>query len=156
MPDYVAAPASPAPIASASSFALARDGKDAEKRKAADDADESTRTPASAAEAPAFGAVGGYLGNAAVTPVALPMPTAERWVSISRELVTRERPMRPVVWYVTDVTVAIVEGLWLACALGLAWSKRDELRAMRDRARAWLNAPPAATPTPEATPTPAE
>ncbi|MFI5300567.1 MAG: hypothetical protein ACHREM_20980, partial [Polyangiales bacterium] len=46
-------------------------------------------------DAPAYGERG-FLANASITPVALPLPTADHYVSLSRELVTRERPLNPV------------------------------------------------------------
>ena len=55
-------------------------------------------------------AAGGVLEG--VTPVALTLPQYERSVYTTRELVTRERPFRPVLFYATA---------WAAWPLGLAW-----------------------------------
>jgi hypothetical protein len=81
-------------------------------------------------------AAGGVLEG--VTPVALTLPQYERSVYATRELVTRERPFRPVLVYATA---------WAAWPLGVAWLLsialllrlyRVELLALSARIRARL------------------
>ncbi len=86
-----------------------------------------------------------------VTPVALPLPTYERSVSFSRQLVTKDRPMRVTLVYVTDLVLVPLGALWAVASLLLFYLHRRELRALLARGRAWLATPPAAPAT-----TPAE
>lgn len=103
------------------------------------------------------GAYGSVIGNVlaqnaqggvlqGVTPVALTLPAYERAVTLTRELVTRERPFTPRVVYVTTWATAPLEALWLACVLALAWSHRRELEALRERLKARLAQGEAAEP----------
>jgi hypothetical protein len=80
-----------------------------------------------------------------VTPVALTLPAYERAVHPRRELVTRERPFKPAVLYVTTWAIAPVALAWLACVAALAWSLRRELEALRDRVRARIDRGPTTT-----------
>ena len=94
---------------------------------------------------------------AGVRPVALPLPGFARAVTVSRELVTRDRPFRAIVVYVTDWALAPFGLLWLAAIALLVWLHRAELRAARDRARTWLAerpAPPLLPQAPPASPAP--
>jgi hypothetical protein len=70
-----------------------------------------------------------------VTPVALTLPGYQRQIAISRELVTRERPFHPKLYYVTDWAIWPVLFVWLMCALLLLWSHRAELRELAQRMR---------------------
>jgi hypothetical protein len=74
-----------------------------------------------------------------VTPVAITLPAYERSVSVSRELVTPERPFRPRVYYLTSWTTGLLELAWAALALLLALAHRVTLTrlavALRDRLR---------------------
>ncbi len=97
---------------------------------------------------------GGVLDG--VRPVQLSMPGYERSVYASRQLVTPTRPFAPTVFYVTDAGLAFLALAWLACATALAWSHRDQLRALRDRIREALAAKPAAPAAPTPEPTAAE
>lgn len=65
----------------------------------------------------AQGAKGGVLEG--VTPVALTLPTWERSVRASRELVTKERPFRPVLVYVTTWALWPLALLWVVGLVGL-------------------------------------
>jgi len=56
-----------------------------------------------------------------VAPVALPLPAYDRSIVITRELVTRDRPLTLRLVYVTTAGVAPLVGLWLVC---LAWLLR--------------------------------
>lgn len=75
-----------------------------------------------------------------VTPVAITLPAYDRAVVVSRELVARERPFRPRVYYVTSWTTGALALAWVALALLLARSHRETLTrwgaALRDRLRA--------------------
>jgi hypothetical protein len=93
---------------------------------------------------------------AGVLPVALPLPAYARTVTASRELVTRDRPFRPVLLYVTDWALVPCALLWLAALIFLCVLHRAALAGAVRRARARLNAPPApdAPPGPDAEPAP--
>ncbi len=89
-----------------------------------------------------------------VRPVAFTMPGYARSVTVSRELVTPERPFAPRLFYVTDAMLALLALLWLASAGGLGWMHRLQLAALRDRLRALMTGPKPAPAAPA--PTPAE
>jgi hypothetical protein len=92
-----------------------------------------------------------------VAPVALPLPAYERSVVVTRELVTRDRPLTVSVLYVTNTGLAPLIGLWLAC---LAWLARLHAadvarlaRALRERLARKADADPAPAPaSPDAPP----
>lgn len=107
-----------------------------------------------ATEKPPVDALGNWQSNMhagglvqGVQPVALPLPSAARWVTVARELVPQDRPLRVRIYYVTSTVLAPLVALWLACLASLAFVHR----------RVWwtflagLRARPAAT-----APTPAE
>lgn len=58
------------------------------------------------------GKEGGVLQG--VTPVPLPLPSFRHSMYSSRELVTKDRPFRPVMFYMTDMVVLPIGLLWLA------------------------------------------
>jgi hypothetical protein len=62
-------------------------------------------------------AAGGVLEG--VTPVALTLPQYERSVYATRELVTRERPFRPVLVYATAWATWPLAAGWLFCVVAL-------------------------------------
>ncbi|MDB4930436.1 MAG: hypothetical protein JWM10_2920 [Myxococcaceae bacterium] len=74
-----------------------------------------------------------------VTPVAITLPAYERVISVSRELVTRERPFAPRVYYVTTWTTGLLALAWAAVLLLLARAHRETLArwaaALRERLR---------------------
>ncbi len=74
-----------------------------------------------------------------VTPVALTLPAFERAVYPRRELVTRERPFKPAVLYITTWTLLPAALAWLGCVVALAWAHRRELESLRDRLRERLS-----------------
>jgi hypothetical protein len=92
-------------------------------------------------------AAGGVLEG--VTPVALTLPAYERSTYASRELVTGERPFRPVLFYVTTWAIVPLGVAWLVGAaallrmharfLGELWSR---MRARLARGPASAEAPP--------------
>lgn len=81
-----------------------------------------------------------------VRPVAMPLPNYDRSVTLSRELVTKDRPFKVTLFYVTDTALGLLTAMWLACALALGWSSRDRLRAWRDAIRTKLATPAPAQP----------
>jgi len=103
-------------------------------------------------------AQGGVLDG--VRPVQLSMPGYERSAWASRQLVTPTRPFAPSIFYVTDAALAMLALAWLACVSALAWSHREQLRALRERIREALAAKPeqpaAPAPPPAPEPTAAE
>ncbi len=88
-----------------------------------------------------------------VQPVALPLPSAARWVVVGRELVPRDRPLAVRIYYVTTAALAPALALWLGCFAALAFFHRDTFRklvaALRERL---AHRPPTATPPVEAQP----
>jgi hypothetical protein len=90
-----------------------------------------------------------------VAPVALPLPAYERSIVITRELVTRDRPLTLHLVYVTTAGLAPLVGLWLLCLLWLGRLYAAELtrlvRAIRERLARQPDAEPA-TPAPVAPP----
>ena len=72
-----------------------------------------------------------------VTPVAITLPAYDRVVSVSRELVTRERPFTPHVYYVTTWTTGLLALAWAALLVLFARAHRETLArwaaALRDR-----------------------
>ncbi len=78
-------------------------------------------------------AEGGVLQG--VTPVALTLPGYARAITVTRELVTRQRPFRPVVIYATAWSLIPLLFLWLGCLALLARAHRPEIAALRARLR---------------------
>jgi len=82
-----------------------------------------------------------YQGLAAVqgvTPVALPMPGYEKAVATSRQLVTKERPLAPVLVYATSAALWPLAALWLLAIAWLAFETRERIRAaLRWTRRLW-------------------
>lgn len=81
-----------------------------------------------------------------VAPVALPLPSAERYASASRELVTRERPFQPRLVYVTTLALVPLAVLWALSLAALLFLHRAKIVALRARLRELMA--PAPTPTP--------
>lgn len=69
--------------------------------------------------------------KAGVTPVSLSIPTSDRYVQSSRQLVTKERPFVARVVYMTSTTVAILHFFWLALVGALAYLHRDRLALLK-------------------------
>ncbi|MDB4945296.1 MAG: hypothetical protein JWP97_4830 [Labilithrix sp.] len=77
-------------------------------------------------------AVDGSLDTkAGITPVSLSLPTSERYVQSSRQLVTRERPFDMRIVYVTSALLDALELLWLVLVGALAFLHRAELARLR-------------------------
>jgi hypothetical protein len=96
-------------------------------------------------------AAGGVLEG--VTPVALTLPHYERSVYATRELVTRERPFRPVLVYATSWAVWPLVIAWLLSIGALLRLHRSAIAAWSARIRARLargSGAPGAAPPPEA------
>jgi len=106
------------------------------------------------AEVSRVGNFAGQIAGAGVvqgaTPVALALPSFERSVSASRELVTRDRPFKPTLLYVTTSLLVPLAAAWAAALLLLAFAHRAELVALWRRLRRRLFTPtdpaPAAPP----------
>jgi hypothetical protein len=127
--EYASAPASAPPARDESE--MKEQGASAGKGKAAD------RTGNFLAQ----NAAGGVLEG--VTPVALALPAYERSAYASRELVTRERPFRPVLVYMTTWAMLPIGIGWLACFVALLRFHATELRSAWSRVRARLARGPA-------------
>ena len=96
-------------------------------------------------------AAGGVLEG--VTPVALTLPQYERSVYSTRELVTRERPFRPVLLYATAWAAWPLGIAWLVCVGALIRLYRPALLALSTRIRERLargSGAPAVEPPPAA------
>lgn len=91
-----------------------------------------------------------------VQPVALPLPSAARWITVSRELVPKDRPLSVRVHYVTTTALLPLGAAWLGCWALLVFVHRARLRALVAAVRARLAEKPAAAPSPATPPTPAE
>jgi hypothetical protein len=83
------------------------------------------------AQGPITGEIGGMNARLAaggiaqgVAPVALTLPGYEQAVTVTRELVTKERPFTPSIVYLTNTGLAPLVGAWLACIAALAWAYR--------------------------------
>lgn len=72
---------------------------------------------------------------AGVTPVAVTLPGYDHSVCARRELVTPQRPFRPVLYYITGWALLPVGLLWLLCIALLARSHRAELTAWVEQLR---------------------
>jgi hypothetical protein len=94
---------------------------------------------AAASEARSFGTIG-LLGGASlergVTPVELPLPSAARSVAIERQLVTKDRPFVPTVWYVTSAVGWMLRVAWIAALAWMLWCHRATLARWRRAIRA--------------------
>jgi hypothetical protein len=91
--------------------------------------------PTSAAQVVTLGELnmrGAYDGGIVqgVAPVALPLPAYHRSVVITRELVTRDRPLSLGLLYVTTAGLAPLIVLWLACIAWLARLYAADLRRL--------------------------
>lgn len=110
-----------------------------------------TRSPSSTPSVPRPGgsklddSTGNFLAQTAeggvlegVTPVALTLPNYERAVIVARELVTRERAFRPVLYYVTAWALAPLALLWLLAAGLVVVAHRERAAALIAGMRAWM------------------
>jgi len=91
-----------------------------------------------------------------VTPVALNLPSYERSLSASRELVTKDRPFSPRLYYVGELALAPLYALWLGLAVYVLVRHRAFPREawthLRERLR---SAPPLPRPPSPVEPPPA-
>jgi hypothetical protein len=92
--------------------------------------------------------------KAGITPVSLSIPSSERYVQSSRQLVTKERPFGMRIVYVTSGLVTGLQLLWLAMVGLLAWLHRDRLAGLRARfiERLTRDPDPTAAPVADAAP----
>ena len=93
--------------------------------------------------------LGNYAGQIAtngivdgVRPVAMPLPSYDHAVTITREIVTADRPFNVTLVYVTETTLRVLSAAWIVCMIGLGWSMRDRLRAWRDAIKSKLSPAP--------------
>ncbi len=90
-----------------------------------------------------------------ITPVSLSVPSSERYVQTSRQLVSSERPFVPRVIYVTSTLVGALHAVWLGLVALLLWAHRDRIVALKARIVERLGrraAMPEPTPAEEAPP----
>lgn len=71
--------------------------------------------------------------KAGITPVSLSIPTSERYVQASRQLITKERPFAMRIVYVTANLVTGLQLAWLFMVGLLGWLHRDRLAGLRAR-----------------------
>lgn len=92
--------------------------------------------------------------KAGITPVSLSIPTSERYVQSSRQLITKERPFVMSVLYVTSSLVTGLQLAWLLMVGLLGWLHRDRLAELRARVidRLTHSPDPAAPPIADAAP----
>jgi hypothetical protein len=86
--------------------------------------------------------------------VSLSIPTSERYVQSSRQLVTKERPFAMRIVYVTSSLLTGLQLLWFALFGLLGWHHRDRLAALRARVidRLTRRPDPTMAPVPDAAP----
>jgi hypothetical protein len=92
--------------------------------------------------------------KAGITPVSLSLPTSERYVQSSRQLVTKERPFSMRILYITQNLVTGLHLAWLFMLGMLGWLHRDRLAGLRARfvERLTRRADPTVAPIPDAAP----
>lgn len=71
--------------------------------------------------------------KAGITPVSLSIPTSERYVQASRQLITKERPFVMRVVYITANLATGLHLAWLFMVGLLGWLHRDRLAGLRAR-----------------------
>jgi hypothetical protein len=81
----------------------------------------------------AIAADGSLDTKAGITPVSLSMPTSERYVQSSRQLVTKERPFAMRIVYITQNLATGLQLGWLFLFGLLGWLHRDRLAGLRAR-----------------------
>jgi hypothetical protein len=92
--------------------------------------------------------------KAGITPVSLSIPTSERYVQSSRQLVTKERPFAMRIVYITQNLVTGLQLAWLFMLAALGWLHRDRLAGLRARIIERLTRRPDPTVAPVADATP--
>ncbi|CAN5920983.1 hypothetical protein BH11MYX4_BH11MYX4_58380 [soil metagenome] len=92
--------------------------------------------------------------KAGITPVSLSIPTSERYVQSSRQLVTKERPFAMRIVYVTNNLLSALQLVWLVMVGVLAFLHRDRLAGLKARVieRLTRTPDPTAAPVVDATP----
>jgi hypothetical protein len=73
------------------------------------------------------------------TPVSLSMPTSERYVQTSRQLVTSKRPFVPRLFYATRAFLAGLEVAWLGVVGMLLFAHKGQLAALLERIKQRLS-----------------
>ena len=87
-----------------------------------------------------------------VTPVSLALPTAEKYVKTTRQLVSKDRPFVPRVFYVTSTAIGSLHVVWMLLVGLLAWAHRDQLLELKRRIVLRLSRAPNAAAATEAPP----
>ena len=77
--------------------------------------------------------------KAGATPVSLSMPTSERYLQTSRQLVTSQRPFVPRLLYATPSLLACLEVAWLGLMAMLVHAHRSALAGLLARVRERLS-----------------
>jgi hypothetical protein len=67
------------------------------------------------------------------------MPTSDRYVLTTRQLVTNKRPFAPRLVYVTRALLAMLQVAWLGVVVMLVFAHRSGLAALLERAKARLS-----------------
>lgn len=80
--------------------------------------------------------------KAGVTPVSLSVPISDLYVASSRQLVTRERPFVPRIFYVTSSLLALLHVAWFGLASAVVWAHRERLAQLKQRIVARLGRRP--------------
>jgi hypothetical protein len=70
-----------------------------------------------------------------VKPVALPMPQYDRQLTVSRELVTQERPLSPTLIYVTPTALYPFLLLWICCLVYSGFVLKPGLKPWLEKSR---------------------
>jgi hypothetical protein len=70
-----------------------------------------------------------------VKPVALPMPQFERQLTVTRELVTRDRPLSPTLIYVTPTALYPLLIFWICCLVYIGIVLRPLLKPLMEKGK---------------------
>jgi hypothetical protein len=76
--------------------------------------------------------------RAGITPISLSMPTSERYVQTSRQLVTSKRPFTPRILYTTQTFLVGLELAWLAIIVLLVHAHKEKLVVLLGSVKARL------------------
>lgn len=94
---------------------------------------EQPRIPAPEITHATVAADGSVDTRAGITPVSLSIPTSERYVQASRQLITRERPFALRIVYITSNLITGLHLAWLFMLGALGFLHRDRLAGLKAR-----------------------
>jgi hypothetical protein len=117
-------------------WALTGDATDEPKRELFVEAPSLPQPESSRGSSPSAGSLDIKTG---VTPVSLSMPTSERYVRTSRQLVTSKRPFVPRIVYATQAFFVGLEIAWFGVLGLLAYAHRPKLAALLARVKERLS-----------------